>query len=112
MAATVKTEYPENNSCKITWETLGDDETGPIAAMARWPNKSFQAFGTFASGVLTLHGSNDGVNFAPLNDLEGNAISMTAAGILSVMEHCMFYRPVVSSAGGPTTDIDCILFGV
>lgn len=110
MVATVKTELVENNAIAITWEELGGAETGPQASVARWVNRSVQVKGTFGGATVVLHGSNDGVTFAALNDLEGNPISLTAAGILSIMENTRFVRPV--SSGGTGSDIDVILYGV
>lgn len=47
---------------------------------------SFFVTGTFGSGTVTLNGSMDGgVTLIPLKDVNGSAISLTAAGMFTFM---------------------------
>ena len=70
---------------------------------------SVQVVGTFDTATLTMQGSNDGTNWAPLTDPQGNAIAMTVAGIEQILEKTRYIRPLVSSVGA-TTDLDVHLY--
>ncbi len=68
-----------------------------------------QVVGTFDTATLTMQGSNDGTNWAPLTDPADADIAMTVTGISQIMEKTKFVRPLVSSVGA-TTDLDVFLF--
>lgn len=67
--------------------------------------------GTFGvGGSITLNGSNDNVNFYPLTDPQGNAITKTAAATETIEEAPLYIRPNVT-AGDGTTLLQCrVLF--
>lgn len=93
--------------CK--WEGLDSDDDGDELEMPAWSDRSVQVIGTFGSGgSLSFYGSNDGTNFVILNDLEGAALTFTAAGLRSVMEITRYVKPLVT-AGDGTTDLDVYL---
>jgi len=62
--------------------------------------KSFQVEGTFGSATVICQGSNDGTNYETLHDLNGNAVSFTAAGLKSVEEVVRYVRPSASGGSG------------
>jgi len=82
----------------------GTPDTFTAVKVDRTPwSITLQATGTFgASAAVALHGSVDGVNFAPLGDLLGTAISLTAAGMASAREAVLFIKPVLASGNGST----------
>jgi hypothetical protein len=89
----------------ITWPSLANGDTGDSAVVAANPDKTLQIVGTFGvGGTVVLQGSNDGTNWVTLNDGTGSAISLTAAGLVSVLENPRYVRPNVT-AGDGTTDI-------
>ena len=91
----------------ITWETVGQSDTFEEVKFTRVPYAiSMQATGTFSgSAAIALHGSNDGTNYAALNDRSGTAISLTAAGLVSCGDAPLYLKPVLSSGDG-STDVD------
>lgn len=89
--------YGEHGVAVVSWPALGHDDIGGQAGMAHYPKKSVQASGTFSTGALTMEGSNDGVNWATLHDLKGNAVTFTAAGIKQISENTRFIRPNANS---------------
>lgn len=89
----------------VLWEGLDGDDNGEALEMPAWSDRSVQFVGTFDSGTVILQGSNDGVTWATLQDLEGTAISTTSAALVSVMEITRYVRPSVSGGGG-SCDID------
>lgn len=99
---------PGADTWMITWEGLGDADTGTAVAMPMGNEKSVQVVGTFASATVVLQGSNDGTNFVTLTDPQGNALSKTAAALESVSEHTRYIRP--STSGGSGTDVDVFVF--
>lgn len=91
----------------ITFETL--TTTNTTTAEIEWTeyaDRSVQVAGTFgAGGTLLIEGSNDGTNWATLNNVQGTALSITSAGIKQVAEVTRYVRARVS-AGDGTTDLD------
>ena len=74
----------------------GDDgapyEAPPMA------DRALQVSGVFgAGGTLVLEGTIDGVNWAVLNDPQGNALTITSSKIEQIMELVVSVRPRVSS---------------
>jgi hypothetical protein len=58
---------------------------------------SIQIIGT---GTVSLKGSNDGVNFQDVKDLEGNDIVVSDMNIVEFSSGMAFYKPSIT-AGGP-----------
>lgn len=93
---------------KTTWDTLTTTNAdGAPQSAHRFADKSIQVTGTFgAGGTLLIQGSNDGgATWATLADPNGNALSITAAKIETILENVQLIRPFVS-AGDGTTDLD------
>lgn len=89
------------------WETVGQSDTPLPVKLDRTPySLMVQATGTFSgSAAIAVHGSVDGTNYVALDDRQGTAISLTAAGIASIGEAPLWIKPVVSSGDG-STDVD------
>lgn len=92
-----------------TWETLTAGDDGEPVLRIEFVDRSVQVIGTFGGATILIQGSNDGVNYYTLNDLQGNALTFSVAGLKGVAEPTKYIKPVVS--GGATVDIDVILFG-
>jgi len=96
----------------VAWSglTSATTDTGSPLEMGGSADRSIQITGTFgAGGTLLFEGSNDGTTYATLTDPQGNALSITAAKIETVMELCRFVRPRIS-AGDGTTSLVCTMF--
>lgn len=61
---------------------------------------TFHVKGTFGATV-TFEGSNDGVTYVTLKDLNGTAMSYTAEALVNVAELPAWVRLSVSNAGSP-----------
>jgi len=99
------------NSIEILWETMTSaDGTGHGADVSQYSELSYQATGTFGGATVVMQGSNDGgTTWATLRDDLGNALSLTVAGLLSILEPVGMIRPFLSVAGAGA-DIDVTLF--
>lgn len=96
---------------KATWTGLLNGDTGSLLTAPEHTFKEVQVFGTFgAGGNVSIDGSlNDGTNFAPLNDPQGNALAtVTAARIERIQESTASVRPSVT-AGDGTTNLTVII---
>ena len=92
----------------VTWETLTQTDTdGAGVRLMGNGDRTVQVLGTFDSATIAIQGSVDGSNWVTLQDLEGNALTFTAAGIKGILESPPFIRPLLS--GGTTSDIDVLL---
>ncbi|NJM13630.1 MAG: hypothetical protein HC889_18805 [Synechococcaceae cyanobacterium SM1_2_3] len=83
------------------------ETTAGSAAIARYAPlvslsvASVQVGGTPGGGTLVLQGSNDGVTYDTLKDLQGNDLSFTAAGYAEFSSGAAFIKPLPS---GGTAD--------
>lgn len=95
----------------ITWEALTTTNVdGASVELPYFSDRSVQVIGTFgSSGNLRLQGSNDGTNWAVLQDPGGTDINITSAGIKQILPVTRYVRPYVT-AGDGTTDLDVILY--
>lgn len=70
---------------------------------ADYVDRSVQVEGTFGTGTFAMQGSNDGSNYQPLTDPQGNAISKTTPSVEQITEATQLQRPVVTGADGATS---------
>jgi len=71
---------------------------------------SLQASGTFGGATVALHGSLDGTTYAALDDAQGTAIGLSAAGISACGVAAMWIKPVAT--GGSSQSVDVTLMVV
>jgi hypothetical protein len=84
-----------------TWSGLSTGSTVGAAVNAVGNgDRNVQVIGTFGGGTVSILGSLDNVNFEVLQDVEGAALTFTAAGIKGVLESPPWIRPAFSSTGG------------
>lgn len=94
----------------VTWSGLLNGDDGSSVELPDWADRCVQVTGTFgASGNMRFQGSNDGTNWAPLTDPQGNAINLTAAGLEQVTEITRHIRPLIT-AGDGTTDLTVVMY--
>jgi hypothetical protein len=90
----------------VTWANLtnaGPDSGQPVQRPAL-VDRSVQVTGTFGSGgTVVFEGSNDGVNYSTLSNPQGNAISVTSAGLSQVTEATAWMRPRITGGDGTTS---------
>lgn len=96
----------------ITWTAITHADGGGAAKPGlNRPDKTIQAFGTFAGGLsLALEGSMNGTNWAPVYSLSGsiaagNAIVFTAAGSAVVAGNYRQYRITRTSGSASSVTI-------
>jgi hypothetical protein len=84
--------------------TNSGSDVGSALELPGWADRSVQITGTFGTGgTCLIEGSNDGTNYATLNNLQGSALSLTAAGIKGVAEITRYIRPRISAGDGTTS---------
>lgn len=94
----------------VTWSGLLNGDTGARVNLTDYPDRTVQFAGTFgAGGTVNFEGTNDGVNWLPLTDPQGNALSKTTASLEFVTETPRYVRPSVTGGDG-TTDLTVVLF--
>ena len=88
----------------IQWPSMVNGDSGTALLLAQYADRSVQVTGTFGSGgVVTIEGSNDGVNFSPLTDPQGNELTFNATKIEAVTEMVAHIRPRVTAGDGTTS---------
>lgn len=102
-------EFGENAHVVLWEELTATNADGQPLQMPGSNIRSVQVTGNFGGGSqVDIEGSNDGSNWEILNDLDGNAASLTAAGLVGVRELPRYIRPNVSTSDG-STDLDVTL---
>jgi hypothetical protein len=101
----------ENRPQDWQWSLAQGDTANPIA-ISNQGDMTIQVSGTFGGAGITLQGSNEpaATNGIALHDIDGNAINLTAAGVLQVKEKTLFLWPVISGGNG-TTNLTITIFG-
>lgn len=82
----------------VVWDAILSGDTGTPLEAVDYPDKTIQVEGTFDGATLPMQGSNDGTNWRPLTDGQGNAIAFTGGGIELPAENPRYIRP-----GAPTS---------
>jgi len=109
MAVISKVALDLNVYQSISWLSMAAGDTGEVHSSANHADRSVQAVGTFSGGTLSFEGSNDGVNWATLTNLQGDPIAFVAAGLQQISELTRYVRP--SRAGGTGSNIDVYFIG-
>lgn len=96
----------------VSWTPLANGDSGAPVQMPGAALRSIQITGTFGSGgTIVFEGSNDGTNYVTLTDLQGNAVSKTAAAIEGIQEVTLYVRPRVTAGDGDTSLTATLLMG-
>jgi len=84
----------------VEWAALASGDDGTPVEIPGWADRSVQIQATFGDGTITLQGSNDGTNYHPLTDPQGNDIAKTANDLEQVIELPRYIRPLFSGTTG------------
>lgn len=93
----------------VTWTGLSTSTDtaiayGPINRGKGATRAAVTITGTFGSGTAVLQGSVDGVVYATLTDLAGNAVSATANKLQEFTSSCLYFKPAISGGTGDNVD--------
>lgn len=111
MATIPHSRQTTNNtrSVVIAWEGLANGDVGAAIPFGQYADKSVQVTGTFGDGALVLEGSNNGTDYAPLTDLQGNDLNILAAKIEQVTEATAYVRPRVTGTTGASLNVHLLI---
>lgn len=94
----------------FSWTPLANGDSGTGVNLPAFGDRTVQINGTFgAGGTVVIEGSLDGTNWFTMNNVQGSALSFTAAGFRAVSEASIYIRPRVT-AGDGTTAITVYMF--
>jgi len=99
----------KSNPSTITWSNIASSDTTVGVETGYAKSVSVQLSGTFTATTVHFEGSNDGSTYYQLDDIEGNAISKTAAAFFEVRDRPKYMRPKIS-AGGASTDVTAVMY--
>ena len=86
MAVTTTTSNLESGDIRIvSFAMTAASDVSPVIESAQWADRSVQIAGTYGTSTVTIEGSNDGTNYATLNDAQGNALSAINADKIEQM---------------------------
>lgn len=100
-------DHTRVNDLVWKWETITGNDTGAPLYMGQALGiiMTVQCVGTFGDTV-TFQISNDGTNWSTAEDVNGNAVTFTAADMFEISTAAQYCRP---SAGASITDVDFIV---
>lgn len=93
------------DSFVAVWENATDADTLVPIELGAYSDRSMQVGGTFDGATVTGAGSNDGATYATLSDLQGTALSFTAAGLKGIAEATRYFKPVITGGTAESVDI-------
>lgn len=104
-ATAINTEF--NNLAMYSWTITNTNDTGNGVQVPLYSDKTVQMVGTWGStpGAISLKGSLDGTNYEILTDADGNAITLTANGLVLVRENVLYIKPDKTTADA-SLDVD------
>lgn len=93
---------------KVEWESLASGDTGAAVRLPAYPKKTVQATGDATS--VPMEGSNDGTNFASVQNPSGSAVAVDASAdaIDTIVDNPEYIR-VGSLGSGTDTTITMIV---
>jgi hypothetical protein len=94
-----------SNCALVTWGPVTESDTCNPANMGDFSDRSVQIAGTFGAATVVMQGSNDGTNYAPITDPQGNSISKTSAAIEAMTELCRYVKPTFSGGTGQSVTV-------
>lgn len=109
-ALAIDNSVAEDGSVKLaTWSGGVAGDAGQGVEFVPWGDCCVQAIGTIGTSTLTIEGSNDGTNWATLNNAQGVALSVTtlAGFVKQIVERPRYIRPALSA--GNATGISVFL---
>lgn len=90
----------------ITWANFTESDTCIDYVAPGAADKTFTVVANYGTlGHVTVEGSNDGVNYFPFTDPQGNAIDKTANSMEVLEENPLFLRPRVTAGTGVTATV-------
>lgn len=93
-----------------SWTLTTADHTGSAVQHPQWYDRVLSVGGgTWGGATLILEGGNDGVNYSPLKDVFGNAVSLTADGVVHLQMTPQYMRPRLSVVGAGASIVPKIL---
>lgn len=94
---------------KVVWTALTNTDFDGVQIMSvEWADRCIQVDGTFGGATITIQGSNDGATWYTLNNVQGTALTFTAAGMKQVVEVPQWIRPSLSGGAGSTLNVTMI----
>lgn len=91
----------QRNLMVVSWTPLlSGDDGAAVEIPALYLDRSVQIAATFGDGTVTVQGSNDGANFVTLKDINGAAISKTAAALEQIGVNSRQVKPAFSGTTG------------
>lgn len=109
---TSATVYGEDGLLNISWPSAGDADTfAPVTIPKHVRELTIQVVGTFGGATISLEGSNDGTNYAVLQDVANANIAIAnATKIWRFANAPQFVQPV--SAGGTGQALSVLIHGM
>lgn len=96
----------------VKWSAIPNGQQGSGWSVGPFQALTAQLLGTLgAGGSVTIEGSNDGTNWAACHNPGGTAATLTALGLVTIMEIPLFLRPNVT-AGDGTTALTVIVLAI
>lgn len=104
------TTFPAKGVAATQWTSWAGVTTGIPLTLSAYPDKTVGVHGTWGAATFVVEGSMDGTNYFTLNDSrgEGNAISLTADNIVTILENPYYIRCKTTGGTGTALTVTII----
>ena len=100
------TQFAQHGVLQSVWTPLGDSDTGTPEQLSRFQYHSILMAGTAGGATITVEGSEDGVSYITLKDVNGSNISATVVPARFDMVNVpMHTRPKTASGSGTSVTV-------
>ena len=111
--ATIQPTIPgdlEPGTWGVLWSGVSTGDTiHPAKVPFAWMNLgSVQIAGTFGGATVTLQVSNDGTNYATLDDVSGVDVSAASALIAEVSNSALYWKPSITGGSSDSVTIKIV----
>jgi len=87
-------------AAQFDWALTTANNDGSALQHPEYPDRVFSvAGGTWGGATLTIEGSSDGTTYVALEDVNGNAATLSGDGVIHVQACPQFVRPRLTTVG-------------
>lgn len=88
-----------------TWAPIAGGDICTAVQLPGFADRTVHVKGTFGGATVVLQGSNDGVTFVSMTDPLNNVVTLTAEGLITILQNPLYIRPSVTGGAGAAVTV-------
>lgn len=90
---------------QTTWTPVAGGDICTAVQLPGFADRTVHVKGTFGGATVVLQGSNDNLTFVTLTDPLNNPVSLTAEGLITILQNPLWIRPAVTGGAGAAVTV-------